>query len=67
MTSQVATDILGRELCPACQMPLPSDSVAKEIHMIRHILEGIQEILDMLAYDIKAIRHTGLPGKDKKW
>ena len=63
MTFEAATDILGRELCPACQMPLPSDATARELHLLRHAIEDLGRILEMLVVDVRSIRHMGIPFK----
>jgi len=48
-TQKYELDHLGRELCPYCYNPLPSDSIARELHLIRHVLLNINDTLEYIA------------------
>jgi hypothetical protein len=60
-------DILGREKCPRCSQLLPAASDARELHLIRHTLEDINQTLGWVGDTLESIKHWGIPVSEKKY
>jgi hypothetical protein len=54
-------DALGRELCPRCGGLMPATSDAREIHLLRHVVDDLNQTLTWIGETLQSIKNWGIP------
>jgi hypothetical protein len=50
-------DALGRELCPKCNQIMPAASDAREIHLLRHVIDDLNQTLTWIGETLQGIKN----------